>query len=67
MDFIKRQDIPRPVSQTMGRYSLEGVEDLVYDNLLKREVKPDKDNCYEIAPLGKIHYHELFFIFIALF
>lgn len=62
MDFIRRQDVPRPVSQTMGRYSLEGAEDRVYDNLLKKEVLFDDNNYCNLVILGRIHYHELWLL-----
>ena len=62
MDFIRRQDIPRPLSQTMGRYQLEGAEDIIYDNLLKKEIVLDKDNCCELSILGRVHYHELWLL-----
>lgn len=57
IETIMRQDIPRVLSQTNGRYTLSGMEDTVWDNFLNKEVKPDSNNHFNILPFGKIHYH----------
>lgn len=57
IETIMRQDIPRVLSQTNGRYTLSCLNDEVWDNFLNKEVKPDKENYFNILPFGKIHYH----------